>query len=92
MPPTTLTFSTFVTSVDGLLGVEEAATLKRISSNLATKWKQPYSRTCGYVNSIIYINFVQATHWCIRGSRVPEHKISVHRPQWEDGAVLNLFR
>ena len=40
-------FSTFVSSVEGLLGVEATATLKRIASRLATKWKQYYSKTCG---------------------------------------------
>ena len=35
-------FSPFVASVDGLLGVKVTATLKRIASRLATKWKQPY--------------------------------------------------
>ena len=39
-------FSPFVASVDGLLGVEVTATLKRLASSLATKWKQPYSKTC----------------------------------------------
>ena len=32
-------FSPFVTSVGGLLGVEAAATLKRIDSCLAKKWQ-----------------------------------------------------
>ena len=36
-------FSPFFASVDGLLGVEAAATLKRIASRLASKWNQPYS-------------------------------------------------
>ena len=75
-------FLPFASSIDGLLGVEATATQKRIASHLATKWRQPYSRTCGYVNSSIAITFVQATHRCIRGSRVPDHKISIHRPQW----------
>ena len=82
----------FVASVDGFLGVEATATLKRIASNLATKWRQPYSRMHGYINMRIAINLVQATHRCIRGSRVPVHRISVQCPQWEDGAGLNLFR
>ena len=85
-------FYPFVASVDGLLGVEAADTLKRIASCLAIKWRQPYSRTCGYVKSRIAITLVQATHWCIRDSRVPAHRISVHFPQWENGAGLNLFR
>ena len=42
-------FYPFVASVDVLLGVEATATLKRIASCLATKWRQPYSNTCGYV-------------------------------------------
>ena len=85
-------FSPLVASVDGLLGVEATANLKRIASSLASKWKQPYSKTCRYIKSRIAITLVQATHQCIRESRVPEHKISVQRPQWEDGAVLALFR
>ena len=85
-------FSPFVASLDGLLGVEATATLKRISSCLATKWRQPYSKTCGYVKSRVAITLVRATHRCLRGSRVPAHRISVQQPQWEDGAGLNLFR
>ena len=38
-------FSSFVASEDVLLGVEATATLKRLASRLATKWKQPYSKT-----------------------------------------------
>ena len=34
-------FSPFVASVDGLLVVEETATLKRLASHMATNWKQP---------------------------------------------------
>ena len=58
-------FSPFVASVDGLLGVEATATLKRIASRLATKWKQPYSKTCGYIKSRVAITLVRATHHCI---------------------------
>ena len=73
------------------MGMEATATLKRISSRLATKWRQPYSKTCGYVKSRVAITLVRATHRCLRGSQVPAHQISVQRPQWEDGAGLNLF-
>ena len=85
-------FSTFIASFDGLLGVEATAALKRIPSCLTKKWRQPYSRTCGYVKSRVSITLVRATHRCIRGSRVPAHKISVHHPQYKDGNGLNLFR
>ena len=85
-------FSPFVASVDGLLGVEATATLKRLAICLATKWKQSYYKTCGYVKSRIAVTLVRTTHRCIRGSRVSAHRISVQRPQWEDGAGLNIFR
>ena len=48
-------FSPFVVLVGGILGVEATATLKRLASRLATKWKQPYSKMCGHVNSRIAI-------------------------------------
>ena len=85
-------FPPFVASVDGLLGVEATATLKRIASRLATKWNRSYSKTCGYIKSRIAITLVRATYCCIRGSRVPAHRISVQQPQWEDGAGINLLR
>ena len=85
-------FPPFVALVDGLLGVEATAILKRLSSRLAIKWKKSYSNKCGYVKSSIAITLVRSTHRCIRGYRVPAHRISVQRPQWEDGAGLNLFR
>ena len=55
-------FYPFVASVEGLLGVEATATLKRIASRLAIKWKQSYSKTCGYIKNRIAINLVRATH------------------------------
>ena len=85
-------FSPFVASVDGLLGVDAMETLKRLASLLATKWNQPYLKTCGYVKSRIAITLVRATHRCIQGSRVPAHRIRVQRPQWEDDAGINLSR
>ena len=52
-------FSPFFASVDVLLGVEATATLKRISSRLATKWRQPYSQASSYVNSRISVTLVR---------------------------------
>ena len=85
-------FSPFVFSVDRLMDLKSTATLKMIASCLATKWQQPYSQTCGYVKSRIAITLVWATHWCIRESRVTAHRISIHCPQWDNGARINLFR
>ena len=85
-------FYPFVASVYRMLGVEAKATLKMIAICLATKWRQPYSKKCRYVKSRVAITFVSATHCCLRGSRVPAHRISMQRPQWEVGAGINLFR
>ena len=60
-------FSPFVASVDGLLGVKSIATLKRMPSCIAKKWRQPYSRTCVYVNIRTATNLVRTTQRCIRG-------------------------
>ena len=70
-------FPPFVASADGLMGVETTENLKRLVISLATKWKQPYLKKCGYVKSRIAITLVRATHYCIRGSRVPVQRISV---------------
>ena len=75
-------FTPCVALVDGLLGVEVEVTLKRISSRLAQEWKETYSRTCSYVNIIVAITILRATHRCIWGGRVPVFCISVTRPQW----------
>ena len=85
-------FSPFVASVDGLLGVYATTTLKKLASRLVTKWWQPYSKTCGYIKSRIAITLVHVTHCCMQGSRILAHRSSMQRPQWEDGAGLNLFR
>ena len=84
-------FYPLVSSMDGIPGVEADAKLKRISTRLASKWKQPYCRTCGYVKSRVAITLVRATHRCIRVSQVPSHKISVQRPQWVDVSGLHQF-
>ena len=85
-------FYPFVDSVDALLSVEGTYTLKRIPSSLTKKWRQPYSRTYGYVKIKVAITLVLATHRRIRESRVPAHKISVQRLKWEDVSGINLFR
>ena len=76
----------------GFVLLEATATLKRIASRLATKWWQPYSKTCGYVKSRVAITLVLSTHCCLHGSRVTAHWIRVQRTQREDGAGLKLFR
>ena len=52
----------FLISVESLIVMEFEATLKHIARHVAIKWKQPYSRTCGYVKSSVAIILVRATH------------------------------
>ena len=65
--------------------------VKHLPSCLMTRCKQPYSQMCGYVKSRIVITLVCASYWCIMGFWVPSGRISMQRPQWEDGAKLNLY-
>ena len=67
-------FSQFFASVDGQLGAEETATLKRISSRLASKWRQSYSKTCRYVMSRIAFLFMNDS-W-IKFPTLIHHKIA----------------
>ena len=59
-------FNYLFVSLDGLLQFEAEATLKYIASRLATKCKEPYSQTCGYVISRYVINLIQEAHCCIQ--------------------------
>ena len=85
-------FTPLVASVDGLLGVEFEASLKRLAAKVARKWESPYSQVCGYLRARVSISLIRSAHRCLRGSRVPSARISSRRPQWEDGAGLGLWR
>jgi hypothetical protein len=75
-----------------MLGREAKTFAKRLAAKPANKWEKSYSQVCGYVNARLSIgSIVRATHLCMRGSRIPKHKISIRYPQWEDGAGLLLF-
>ena len=78
-------FPPFVASVDGLLRVEAKATLKRIASRLAIKWKQSYSKTCGYVKSRVATTLVRATqflHTRILGTSTPDQRAATPVEGW----------
>jgi hypothetical protein len=66
-------FTTFMVSINGLLGREVNTLLKKLSSVLAEKWQKsfPEEEVCGYVNAHMSIAMVQATHLCLRGSHIP---------------------
>ena len=83
-------FTPLVFSVDGMVGVEAGAAIKRVASLLSTKWKRPYSETCAYVRSRISISLVRAASHCLRGSRDPTARVS--HATWATGAGMGLYR
>ena len=71
--------------------MEAVANLKMIARHLTTKYRQTYYRTRRCIKSRIAITVEQSKHRYIQGSRMPTYNISVQRPQWENGAGINLF-
>ena len=84
-------FSPLFISFNGLLVTEVEYMMKRLSSLLATNWRQTYYQTYGYVRIRVSITMVRAIRRCIQGSQVPASRIIVHKPQWEDGSILYLY-
>ena len=84
-------FIPVVVSVDGILGEETKTLLKQLAGKISKKTQRPYSQVRCYVNARMSIAICRATHLCIRGSRVPMSMMSYRRPQWEDGAGLELW-
>jgi hypothetical protein len=76
-------FTSFVLSVDGLLGREGKTFAKRLAVKLAGTWQKPYLQVRGYVKARLSTAAVRATHLCLRGSRIPAHNISTRFSQWE---------
>jgi hypothetical protein len=83
-------FTPFVVSIDGLLGREASTLAKRLAQKLAIKWQRSYLQVCGYVNARLSIVIIRATHSCLRGSRIPAHKMRNKFPLWEDCATLQV--
>ncbi len=85
-------FTPFVVSTDGLIGSEGKALLQKLSALMADKTGKSYAEVSGFINARMSIAIVRATHLCLRGSRIPTSRMSLRRPQWDDGAGLSLFR
>ena len=81
-------FTPLVFSVDGLMGPETNAAVKRLASHLASKWSQRYSVVCGYLRSRIAIALVRATGRCLRAERCPIWR--AEQPVWRNGDGLPL--
>ena len=64
-------FTPLVFSVDGLMGKECAAAMRRLAATLAIKWHARYSSTVGYVRARLALALVRATSRCLRAERNP---------------------
>ena len=64
-------FSPFVVSVDGFVGVEASCVLRRVGEALSWKWGKSYGQVMDWVRSSLSFSVIRATGLCLRGSRVP---------------------
>ena len=64
-------FSPFVVSVDGFVGLEAGRVLKRIAEALSWKWGKSYSQVMDWVRASLSFAVIRATGLCLCGSRVP---------------------
>eukprot|EP00957_Ditylum_brightwellii_P005984 453081-Ditylum_brightwellii.AAC.1 len=84
-------FSPFVVMVDGVIGREAKMVLKQIAQALAKKWSCPHLQAQNYVNMMIRVAIVRATHRCLRGFQVPSKFVNPDFLPFEDEARLHLM-
>ena len=82
-------FTPLVFSVDGAMGPEADAAVKRLSSLLADKWRRQYLEVCGFVRSRLSLALARATSMCIRGARDPSSRVT--SPYFESGTGLSAY-
>ena len=77
-------FTPFVVTADGALGVEGKAFMHLLSEKITATWHKSSSEVMGYVRARLMFAILRATNLCIRGSRVKWRR----RMEIEDGAGL----
>ena len=82
------TFTPLVFSVDGMMGKEAQAAVKRLASLLARKWSEEYSDVCGYVRARLALALVRATGRCLRAERNP--LLRADPLHWSGGDGISL--
>ena len=86
-----MNFTPLVFSVDGAMGKETEAFIKRLAKHLSIKWDRPFLRIIYYILTGLRIAFVQATHQTMQGFRIPVKATSHTLPIFEDGAGMPLM-
>eukprot|EP00957_Ditylum_brightwellii_P106700 8139428-Ditylum_brightwellii.AAC.1 len=77
--------------IDGVLAHEVKMTLKQIEQALAKKWSCHHSHMQKYINTMISVVIVCATHQCLCGSRVPAKCTNPNLLPFEESTGLRLF-
>ena len=77
-------FTTFATTIDGVLALEANSVMKLLATKIALKWEKPLSEVTGWVRARLAFAVLRATNLCIRGSRV-KWRSAIHM---DDGAAL----
>ena len=93
MPPSTSTFFAVRHLCWWATGCGGGGYPEKDSQPPAKKWRQPYSRMCGYVNSRIAITLVRATHRCIRGVQIADAQDQHTAPAvggWHQGQTFQV--
>ena len=84
-------FTPLVFSIDGVMGRETEAFIKRLGKHLALKWDRPFPRVINYLLTRLSIACVRVTHFTMRGYRIPVHDMSYMLPIFEDRAGMSLI-
>ena len=63
------TFTSFCCSIDGLLGHEAEAFLRRLGDCLAVKWERSYSEVMGWIRARLVFTVLRSSIMCLRGAR-----------------------
>ena len=84
-------FTPLAFSVDGLMGDETIAAMRRLVVHLALKWNLPYSKVVGYTRARLSLALVRASSRCFRAERNPIWRSQ--DPYWRggDGLIFGGF-
>ena len=63
-------FIPIVLSVNGLMQHKALHFVKRLSTNLASRWEKPFSDVLAFVRSRLLFASVHSASMCLRGSRI----------------------
>ena len=79
------TFTPFVTSCDGALGLEAKCFIKHLAQRLSGKWERQYTKVVGWIRTRLAFAILRTTNQCIHGARIKRRSLGM-----EDGAPIRM--